>query len=202
MWFSERWHHIANSLQWETSSLLTGNHHQVWPACSSEECSSHGCFAISLEPSNGTGSYAINALEPKIHQWQASRQPSTPTKLTIFALQVVLTSVQQQLSAIEDKHSERMESEHSLPAGNMPMRPSAFITRRCVNWMPQIALASCPDVSTQSTPNPTNICQLSNRKVIVPISGPHWKLAHKGYIAVILTVQCTRRAYTYTVEIQ
>jgi hypothetical protein len=25
-------------------------------------------FAISLEPTNGTGSCAINALEPKIHQ--------------------------------------------------------------------------------------------------------------------------------------
>ncbi len=161
-----------------------------------------GGFAISLEPTTGTGSYAINALEPKIHQWQASRQPSTPTKLTIFALQFVLTSIQQQLSAIEDKPSERMESEHSLPAGNMPMRPSAFITRRCINWMPQTALASCPDVSTRSTPSPTNICQPSNTKVIVLVSGPHWKLAHKGYRPVILTVQCARRAYSYTVEIQ
>lgn len=68
--------------------------------------------------------------------------------------------------------------------------------------MPQTALASCPDVSTRSTPSPTNICQLSNTKVIVLISGPHWKLAHKGYRPVILTVQCARRAYTYTVEIQ
>jgi hypothetical protein len=95
-----------------------------------------------------------------------------------------------------------MESEHSLPAGNMPMRPSAFITRRCINWMPQTALASCPDVSTRSTPSPTNICQPANTKVIVLVSGPHWKLAHKGYRPVILTVQCARRAYSYTVEIQ